>query len=190
MYTVTNWPNRDPIRELGGLNVYNFTFNNSINYVDSLGRVPCAPLVVYGVWVVGRWAVSSTARYLVGNVLVTTTIYTTTQTRTKTITEYKDECNQCVIAGTTSETETVTISKMESEEESACNGIGEGCSGDALTPTGESKSEPSTRKGSRGGTSVQEGYTDAEGRPVTKHTIYDSGGKIVHGPHYRPGGFK
>jgi hypothetical protein len=25
---------------------------------------------------------------------------------------------------------------------------------------------------------------------VTKHTVYDSDGHIIHGPHFRPGGFK
>ena len=31
---------------------------------------------------------------------------------------------------------------------------------------------------------------DSQGRPVTKHTVYGPKGNVVHGPHYRPGGFK
>jgi RHS repeat-associated protein len=31
------WLNRDPIQEAGGLNLYGFVGNNSVNYVDSLG---------------------------------------------------------------------------------------------------------------------------------------------------------
>ena len=45
-------------------------------------------------------------------------------------------------------------------------------------------------QGNGGGISVQEGYLDHVGRAVTKHTVYDSDGHIIHGPHFRPGGFK
>ena len=38
MYTVTNWPNRDPIEEDGGINLYGFVNNNSINDWDYLGQ--------------------------------------------------------------------------------------------------------------------------------------------------------
>jgi RHS repeat-associated protein len=31
------WPNRDPIGELGGLNLYGFVLNNPVDYVDKLG---------------------------------------------------------------------------------------------------------------------------------------------------------
>ena len=47
----------------------------------------------------------------------------------------------------------------------------------------------SSRKGNTGGLSVQEGFVDRDGRPVTRHTEYDSLGTIMHGPHFRPGRF-
>ena len=34
----SNWPNRDPIAERGGLNLYGFIFNQSINHWDLLGN--------------------------------------------------------------------------------------------------------------------------------------------------------
>ena len=37
MYTVTNWPNRDPIGESGGLNLYGFVGNDGLNKLDLLG---------------------------------------------------------------------------------------------------------------------------------------------------------
>jgi hypothetical protein len=37
MYTVTNWPNRDPIQEQGGLNLYAMVQNNPLGYWDYLG---------------------------------------------------------------------------------------------------------------------------------------------------------
>lgn len=36
------WPNRDPIGERGGLNPYASNLNNSINYWDYLGMIPCS----------------------------------------------------------------------------------------------------------------------------------------------------
>ncbi len=53
-----------------------------------------------------------------------------------------------------------------------------------LTPTGEVVTEPSVKY--PGGTSTEEVYTDAEGKPVTKHTLTDKNGKIKD-QHYRPG---
>jgi len=43
------WPSRDPIREWGGLNLYNFVRNNGIRWIDYLGllhqppRIPSTP---------------------------------------------------------------------------------------------------------------------------------------------------
>lgn len=34
------WPNRDPLEESGGLNLYGFVENDSLNYFDPLGREP------------------------------------------------------------------------------------------------------------------------------------------------------
>jgi RHS repeat-associated protein len=35
------WPSRDPIEELGGVNLYSFVGNNSIRFVDNLGLKRC-----------------------------------------------------------------------------------------------------------------------------------------------------
>src|SRR5690606_11317959 len=34
------WPNRDPIGEMGGYNLYGFVGNDGVNYIDVLGRNP------------------------------------------------------------------------------------------------------------------------------------------------------
>ena len=75
-------------------------------------------------------------------------------------------------------------------ESGEVDGDGNRCREGELTQTGEVKTEPSTRKGNKGGINVQEGYKDSQGRDVTRQTVYDRNGKIVHGPHYRPKGFK
>ena len=39
----SNWPNRDPIQEQGGVNLYGFVANRSINNYDILGQKrPCS----------------------------------------------------------------------------------------------------------------------------------------------------
>ena len=73
---------------------------------------------------------------------------------------------------------------------SAVDGNGTPCSPHDLVATGETRRSQSTRKGNRDGWSVEEGYLDECGRAVTKHTVYDCNGRIIHGPHFRPGGFK
>lgn len=45
MYTVTNWPNRDPIEEWGGLNMYGFVGNDGVNDFDYLGMLGLASLI-------------------------------------------------------------------------------------------------------------------------------------------------
>jgi hypothetical protein len=37
---VSNWPNRDPIAEDGGYNLYGFAFNDLVNLIDLLGEAP------------------------------------------------------------------------------------------------------------------------------------------------------
>ena len=73
---------------------------------------------------------------------------------------------------------------------SAVDGTGTPCSPYDLVATGDTRRSRSTRKGNRDGWSVEEGYLDECGRAVTKHTVYDCNGRIIHGPHFRPGGFK
>jgi hypothetical protein len=72
----------------------------------------------------------------------------------------------------------------------AVDGEGFPCESHTLQPTGDVRQAASTKRGNAGGISVQEGYLDHAGRAVTKHTVYDSAGHIIHGPHFRPGGFK
>jgi hypothetical protein len=72
----------------------------------------------------------------------------------------------------------------------AVDGAGLPCPETDLTATGSTLSTRSTRKGNSRGTSVQESYVDRYGRAVTKHTVYDRDGRIIHGPHFRPGGFR
>ncbi len=38
------WPSRDPIEEMGGLNLYGFTINDGVNWVDILGLLQLNPL--------------------------------------------------------------------------------------------------------------------------------------------------
>lgn len=40
----TLWPSRDPIEEYGGLNLYGFADNDSVNQWDYLGKWPAGPL--------------------------------------------------------------------------------------------------------------------------------------------------
>jgi len=55
-----------------------------------------------------------------------------------------------------------------------------------LEKTGESIIE-STKKGNRGGLSIEEEYTNINtGEKIYKHTLTDSNGKIIEEPHYRP----
>lgn len=70
------------------------------------------------------------------------------------------------------------------------DGEGNACSEHDLEPTGLFRKSPSTRKGNEGGMSLQEGFLDRHKRAVTRHTVYDALGRIIHGPHFRPGGFK
>jgi hypothetical protein len=78
---------------------------------------------------------------------------------------------------------------MSSDFQRAVDGLGRRCLASDLTATGERLAVLSSRKGNAGGQSVQEGFVDREGRPVTRHTVYDSDGRVVHGPHFRPGRF-
>lgn len=80
--------------------------------------------------------------------------------------------------------------RLPYQSEDAVDGAGRPCKLAAIQPTGDIRRTVSTRKGNLGGESVQEAYRDSAGRAVTKHTVYDAKGRIIHGPHFRPGGFK
>ena len=41
----SNWPNRDPIEEWGGLNLYGFVGNDRVNDFDYLGMLGLASLI-------------------------------------------------------------------------------------------------------------------------------------------------
>ena len=77
-----------------------------------------------------------------------------------------------------------------SEKNNAVNGDGKACNENDLTPTGKKIETESTNKHNKGGKSVEEVYTDKEGKLVTKHTVYDKDGNIFLKPHFRPGGPK
>ena len=44
------WPNRDPIGERGGVNLYGFVGNTPINFVDTDGRFPFAVFAIPFIW--------------------------------------------------------------------------------------------------------------------------------------------
>jgi len=78
------------------------------------------------------------------------------------------------------------------DEAQAVDGAGNACDESELNPTGELVKEPSTNIRNPGGTNVQEGYVDGQGRAVTKQTILDSSGQPSAtvkqpNPHFRPG---
>jgi len=58
------WPNRDPIKEIGGFNLYGFVYNNSIKWKDAYGLALFSPPQVIG----------SQAPMIVGNPLKSYTL--------------------------------------------------------------------------------------------------------------------
>ena len=53
----SNWPNRDPIAEQGGLNLYGFLLNDGINLIDIAGLLGWGPKgPTYGNWGGGGWS--------------------------------------------------------------------------------------------------------------------------------------
>jgi hypothetical protein len=42
------WPNRDPLEEIGGKNLYAFVYNNPLKFIDTDGRIAIADDVVVG----------------------------------------------------------------------------------------------------------------------------------------------
>jgi hypothetical protein len=43
-----DWPNRDPLGERWGINLYQFVRNNSVNTIDSDGRIAVLPIMIAG----------------------------------------------------------------------------------------------------------------------------------------------
>ena len=50
MYTVTNWPNRDPAEEQGGFNLYGFVGNDGVDHWDYLGLIATPQSVINTAW--------------------------------------------------------------------------------------------------------------------------------------------
>jgi hypothetical protein len=42
------WPNRDPLGEYGGVNLYQFAFNNTLSWIDPLGLKDCTITISIG----------------------------------------------------------------------------------------------------------------------------------------------
>jgi RHS repeat-associated protein len=47
------WLNRDPIGEIGGLNLYGYVGGNPVNFVDTTGETAWAPAIGLGIRVIG-----------------------------------------------------------------------------------------------------------------------------------------
>ena len=60
------WPNRDPIEEDGGFNLYGFNYNNGISNYDPNGEEPCtAILISVSAWTLIEWTIVSVIGYFV-----------------------------------------------------------------------------------------------------------------------------
>ncbi len=97
------WLSRDPIDERGGLNLYLFGSNNSINLFDGLGDLAqCAPLLLNpGTWTLGPWILVAAGAVL---------IYEAYDHREELWQLYTEMCGACVKAQT--ETKTVTRTRI------------------------------------------------------------------------------
>ena len=131
------WPSRDPIGEQGGLNLYGFTYNDSINFVDPDGlAVMCAPLVIPA----GKVLIDTIAT---GIAIIF--IYEVTEE----VTEYKsDSCGKCVESKTSTRTRTERETKKKKGRwmcEASCNLLKIGAGNDVVgrvTGTGFGKTQP------------------------------------------------
>jgi RHS repeat-associated protein len=183
------WLSRDPIGEKGGLNLYGYVGNNSARFIDPLGLYWAERLAPYGA--VGGFVLTLGGSIVVdaatgGLNLLATPIELVGGTALGGAVGYG---YGSLLDWATGRTPLPYINS-EGTANDAVDGEGKGCPAGELTPTGEVVAQPSTRKGNKGGMNVQEGYVDSQGRPVTRQTVYGPTGKVVHGPHYRPGGPK
>jgi RHS repeat-associated protein len=151
------WISRDPIGEAGGINLYGYVRNNPAYWIDPDGRNP----IVIGAGI-GTF-IEPGAGTVIGAGLGAIAL---------------------IIGGA------ALWDRLHNEnqgEAQPVDGEAKPCPAKDLTPTGEPPVDvPSTKRGNEGGRSVEETYTDTEGRPVTKHTIYSPSGRIID-QHYRPG---
>ncbi|MFZ1082846.1 MAG: RHS repeat-associated core domain-containing protein [Candidatus Kryptoniota bacterium] len=171
------WTSKDPIRfGAGQSNIFIYTDGDPVNSIDPSG--------LGGKGAALGAAIGSTIGFIVGGGVSLVLDYGTGGLNAPATPE---EVAAATMGGTAIGGFIGALFDLHSE---AVNGAGEPCPESELTPTGQTQSEPSTKKGNKGGTSIQEGYVDEEGRAVTKHTVVDENGKIIHGPHYRPGPFK
>jgi RHS repeat-associated protein len=159
------WMSRDPIGEMGGINLYGYVSNNPINYYDPYGESAAA---VVGAWIGGDVAIPE-----------------------PTDAAWPKWVGYGLVFGGAVALDWLMNENQGDDANEAVDGGGKACPAGELKPTGETREEPATgRKARDGGKAVEEGFVDSAGRPVTRQTVYDKGGKPVHGPHYRPGGFK
>jgi RHS repeat-associated protein len=183
------WLNRDPMGENGGLNLYGYVRSDPTRLTDPLGLYWAERFAGYG-------AAGGFVLTLGGSIVVDAA------TGGLNILATPFELGGGAALGgaigygygslldwATGRTQPPQFNADDASND-AVDGGGKSCPAGELTPTGETVLRPSTRKGNKGGTNVQEGYIDSQGRPVTRQTVYGPNGKIVHGPHYRPGGPK
>ena len=169
--------NRDPIKESGGFNLYGYTDNNPINYVDRDGLC-------------GTMTMSAMALLFI---VVAVYAVVTNPAVQKALDKAANDLANGVQGSYEAAKEALNAVFSES------SGAGEPIDADGnvvpesdLTPTGEKTEKSSTNKKNPGGTVVEEGFRDKSGRDVSKQTIYDKNGNVskdVKGanPHYRPG---
>ncbi len=105
------WLIRDVIDENGGLNLYGFVYNRSIDAIDPDGR--CAALLLNpGTWAVVAEAIKDV--FIVGGVIVTTIVVT--EKREAIYQKFVEFCEKCFEDGTETKTETRTREETRTKD--------------------------------------------------------------------------